>query len=170
MVFPKHPEHLQRSFRVPIPVRKGFRPDILIKSQDRRSITSQNQPHPPASNDFRVRKMRQDLGNRPFSRRRPALHVLPAQLFDQLLQLLRGTFLDSQGILALDVSLNPLEVLLRRFLHRQNRSSSCHGVRVSFDSGRGCPPPAYFCATFSAEVSKISVNTCPRICLGCSIP
>src|SRR5271165_2690195 len=92
-------------------------PGVLIESWDGRTGRSENHPNTKPANDFCVCEMRQDFDDRPFVRSRALAQFGPGHSLDQALKFLWRGGLHCQGLLALDVARNALDVFLWRFLH-----------------------------------------------------
>src|SRR4029077_6685566 len=115
--FAQYAELLDRLPGVALLIVARGHPGILIESCDRRARRAQDQAHPPATGNFGICEMRQNLRDRPFFGRRPLAQFSRWHAFDQARKLLSGRCLYFQRLLPVYEALNPCDVLLWRFLH-----------------------------------------------------
>src|SRR5207245_7039929 len=113
----KHAEDLDGFTRIALVVVPGGNPCVLIKCLYGGSRRGQNRPDPLTSDDLRISKMREDLGDRPLSR--PGALAQPGRrcALDQALEFLGGLRLAVERILSTHIGQNALDVLLGSFLH-----------------------------------------------------
>src|SRR5438445_1422604 len=116
--------------RIPILIAEGLRPNILVVGLDGRTVGTENLPNAPATHDLGIRKMRQDLRNRPFPRRGSTPDFFFAETPRQLIQLLSRALLDLERIFPINMAQDSLGVLLCSFLHGS--------IRPRLESRRKC--------------------------------
>jgi len=98
-------------------IAKRCRPRILIEWLNGRAIGGQDAAKPPSGNQLHIRKVCEDLRDRPLIRIRTPFQILLLQGLDQLGESLRGAFLHLQGILPTHISQDALRVLLGSLFH-----------------------------------------------------
>src|SRR5580704_13116477 len=110
--------NFERQSRILLAIILGLRPFVLIESGNRRSGRSENRTHAIASDDLRIRNMRQNFSDGPLSRRRALRQPGFRDAFDQLLELRGGGRLHFYRILSCYEAHDSLFVLLGSFWHR----------------------------------------------------
>src|SRR5579864_9846474 len=154
IIFPQHAEKPERLPRISILIAEGLRPNILIVSLNGRTVGTENLPNAPATHDLGIRKMRQDLRNRPFPGRGSAPDLFFAEAPRQLIQLLSRALLDLERIFPINMAQDSLGVLLCSFLHGSIRPRWNLVANPSSSLAQGSPQPI--------SVQRTKNYTCAR--------
>src|ERR1700733_10035887 len=122
VTLPQHAEQFERSFGVATAVVERPRPDILIECLNGSGILTQDGTEAPGGHHFDVGKVGEDLGDRPFLRRRALAQEFVVETFHHGGQLAGGRALYTPWVFALHVTEDAFDVLVRSFPHDASRT------------------------------------------------
>src|SRR5262245_46439877 len=120
------PELRVRSAGIARIVMAPHHPANLIEGKNRHARRSENQADPKGADDLSVGEVRDDLADRPLVRRRARAQRRHGHGVDQMLEPPRRRRQHVERLLALEVSENPLRVLLRSLAHTGNPRRRVH--------------------------------------------